>query len=282
MKRVFLALLLVLLANPALAAATLYSSSSTGSVGVGTNAPTAGAALDLSYNTNSMLLPVGTTGEEPTGVNGMIRFNSDTPGVEVYYSSAWRTLGATTTTSGVASVQTFTSSGTWTMPSGIGSNSVTHIQCWGGGGAGASGGGNAGGGGGGYRDVWVETSTLASSVSVTVGAGGTSGGSGANSTFGSALTAVGGGGPGTTNNPGAGGDNFAGLYFGGANGQGGTTAAQSSIYGGGGGAKFSGTSGTSVFGGNGGGSTVSGSQPGGGGGDAASGGAGECIATTWY
>jgi hypothetical protein len=61
-----------------------------GNVGIGTTAPTAGSALDLSYNTNSMILPVGTTGQEPASpVNGMIRYNSTTGAIEGYINGAW-------------------------------------------------------------------------------------------------------------------------------------------------------------------------------------------------
>ncbi|WP_441234492.1 hypothetical protein [Bradyrhizobium sp. 930_D9_N1_4] len=70
-----------------------------GAVGIGTNAPTAGAALDLSYNSNSMLLPTGTSGQRPTGVVGMMRYNSAIPGVETYYNGSWNTLGTGSITS---------------------------------------------------------------------------------------------------------------------------------------------------------------------------------------
>jgi hypothetical protein len=70
-----------------------------GSVGIGTSAPTSGAALDLSYNSNSMLLPTGTSGQRPTGVAGMMRYNSAIPGVEAFYSGSWNTLGIGTITS---------------------------------------------------------------------------------------------------------------------------------------------------------------------------------------
>jgi len=85
-----------------------------GPVGIGTNAPTVGAALDLSYNSNSMLLPVGTTGQRPTGVNGMVRYNSAIPGVETYYSGSWNTLGSgsgTVTPSSAGQVAYYQSTG---------------------------------------------------------------------------------------------------------------------------------------------------------------------------
>ena len=46
-----------------------------------------------------MLLPVGTTGQRPAGVAGMIRYNGTTPGVEAFYSGAWNPLNSGTVTS---------------------------------------------------------------------------------------------------------------------------------------------------------------------------------------
>lgn len=98
-------------------------------------------------------------------------------------------------------VQTFNSSGTWTKPSGYNANSRVLIQCWGGGG----GGGGAstytgGGGGGGYNYAWVTLSSMASTVTATVGAGGfggyngnARGGPGGTTSLGSFVSAYGGG-----------------------------------------------------------------------------------------
>ena len=46
-----------------------------------------------------MMLPTGTSGQRPTGVAGMVRYNSAIPGVESYYSGSWNTLGTGTVTS---------------------------------------------------------------------------------------------------------------------------------------------------------------------------------------
>lgn len=103
------------------------------------------------------------------------------------------------TVSSAATVQTFTSSGTWTKPS---TGTVARIYLWGGGG---SGGRTTvgGGGGGGGACIFGEylLSSLPSTVTVTIGSGGsvaagttnTNGAAGQNSTFGSLLTAYGGG-----------------------------------------------------------------------------------------
>ncbi|HEX2859531.1 MAG TPA: hypothetical protein VHP58_04995 [Alphaproteobacteria bacterium] len=100
-----------------------------------------------------------------------------------------------------ANRQSFTGSGTWTKPSGYSTSAMAYIQCWGGG---ASGGRGttmsfaSGGGGGGYSERWVLLSSLGSTETVTIGAGGAAktsqgaGNAGGNTTFGSWLTAYGG------------------------------------------------------------------------------------------
>lgn len=93
--------------------------------------------------------------------------------------------------------QVFTSSGTFTVPTGVSAVKVTVI---GGGGGGA--GGNqvacGGGGGGGVAVRWVTGLTPGATVAVTVGAAGTAGtgngGTGGTSSFGSYASATGGAG----------------------------------------------------------------------------------------
>jgi len=64
-----------------------------GGIGIGTSSLTVGTALDLGSNTNSLLLPAGTTGQRPSPTAGMLRYNSTVPQVEAYYSGAWNALG---------------------------------------------------------------------------------------------------------------------------------------------------------------------------------------------
>jgi len=96
--------------------------------------------------------------------------------------------------------QTFNSSGTWTKPTGDYRFAI--VRCWGGGGSGSkhsNTNGGAGGGGGLFEETMVPFADLASSETVTVGAGGaaqttanTRGNDGGTSSFGSHLEALGG------------------------------------------------------------------------------------------
>lgn len=92
-------------------------------------------------------------------------------------ASAWATLDF-----GLASVQTFTESGTWTRPSGI-TKVIVEVIGGGGGGGGSDntgsgqGGFAGGGGGGGFAKKLVDVSSIASST-ITIGAKGTGGAAG--------------------------------------------------------------------------------------------------------
>ena len=186
---------------------------------------------------------------------------------------------------------------TWTKDTGL---KRIHVQAWGGGGGGSNNATDGGGGGGGFSEKWFEASELGATETVTIGAGGaTGGGDGGNTTFGSLLTAYGGeggsvsaggnaGGPLQAGATGSGVMNAAGGagagedgIFGGAGGFNGTNAGRS-YWGGGGGAEGAGTAGVSIHGGAGGADGIAGSVPGGGGGRAAVGGAGQVIVTEYY
>ena len=85
---------------------------------------------------------------------------------------AWATV---TDTSGLTSVQTFTSSGTWTRPTGI-TKVIVEVQGAGGGGCrGVS--YNQGGAGGGYAKKLLDVSSISTST-ITVGSGGAGAASG--------------------------------------------------------------------------------------------------------
>ena len=63
---------------------------SAGNVGIGTTLPV--VKLDISA-TDAVRIPVGTTGQRPTGVNGYLRFNSTTSEFEGYNGTAWAAVG---------------------------------------------------------------------------------------------------------------------------------------------------------------------------------------------
>jgi hypothetical protein len=52
------------------------------------NSAAAIAQSKIDYG-NAIIIPVGTTAQRPTGVTGMIRFNSTTTRFEGYNGSAW-------------------------------------------------------------------------------------------------------------------------------------------------------------------------------------------------
>lgn len=235
----------------------------------GTAGTTQGGTGLASYSTGDMLYAsgsntlanrsIGSTGQVLTVSGGLPTWASPSSG---------------------SNLQAFTTPGssTWNKPA---TGNMTQVQCWGGGGGGGGGGTPGGAGGGSYVENTFRTSTLPSSVTVTVGAGGTGGAfsngvSGGNSTFGAFLTAygggagsgnrAGGGGAGTgakgTNGTGltggAGGDDFVGSATGPYAGGLGTSSTSgntgTSIFGGGGGSSHSGAvGGNSAYGGGGGG-----------------------------
>ena len=130
--------------------------------------------------TGGLTVPSGTTGEQPTGVVGMIRFNSTVNRLEVYNGTAWQSIGGvsatqsassgTTANSGGYKIHTFTASGSLTVLSG---GEVDYLVVAGGGGGGK----NAGSGGGAGGMLTGQVTLAAGAYNITVGTGGAGGSS---------------------------------------------------------------------------------------------------------
>jgi hypothetical protein len=121
--------------------------------------------------TGALKIPSGTTAQQPTGVSGMIRYNTTTNKLQVYTGTSWQSLGnmiasgGNVTTSGGYKTHTFTTSGTFEVTSG---GDIEYLIVAGGG-AGATTDGGGGGGGG------VVTGTMniqPGSYTITRGGGG--------------------------------------------------------------------------------------------------------------
>ena len=120
-----------------------------------------------------------------TGTLGTARLGSGTADSSVFLrgDQSWAAAGG-----GLNSVQTFTSSGTWTRPSGI-TKVIMEVQGAGGGGSGNDGTGYkcTGGGGGGYARKFLDVSSISTST-ITVGSGGSAGSGASNGGAGGASS----------------------------------------------------------------------------------------------
>ncbi|MGB4080507.1 MAG: hypothetical protein WBK38_04970 [Bacteroidia bacterium] len=71
-------------------AVTSGTTSSTAGIGLGTTSPNANAILDITSTTQGVLLPRHTA--DPTGVAGMVYYNTTDHAVKVYNGTAWIAL----------------------------------------------------------------------------------------------------------------------------------------------------------------------------------------------
>jgi len=185
--------------NVAVDTDTLFVDTVNDRVGVGTVSPD--AELHVA-GTGAIVVPSGTTAQQPTGVTGMIRFNTVVGKLEFYNGAVWSMIGGINATSDGAvtnvngyTIHTFTSSGTFTVNSG---GEVEYLIVAGGG-AGASTDGGGGGAGGvltGTLNVNTGPYTIArGSGGAYVNANDRAGNNGTNTTA-LGFTAIGGGGGG--------------------------------------------------------------------------------------
>jgi hypothetical protein len=75
--------------------ANLFWDASNNRLGIGTNAPAVSVSISA---TDAILLPVGTTGQRPTGATGYLRFNTTTAAFEGYNGTSWTSVGGANVT----------------------------------------------------------------------------------------------------------------------------------------------------------------------------------------
>jgi hypothetical protein len=170
-----------------------------GNVGIGTTSP----ATKLHVGgTGAIIIPSGTTAQQPTGQVGMLRYNTTLDRLQVHNGTTWITIdgvtatGGTVTNAGGYTIHTFTTSDDFVVTSG---GTVEYLIVAGGGGAP----GRDVGGGGGAGGMLTGTYALPNGTyAITVGPGGigkydstadVSGMKGVDSSIGSLFTATGGG-----------------------------------------------------------------------------------------
>ena len=154
-------------------------------------------------------------------------------------------------TGGTATTTIFTSSETWTKPSGL-KFIIVEVQAGGGGGGKTDGSAlqASGGGGGGYSRKQIKAASLSATTTVTVGAGGALENNGGNSSFGTFATSTGGtkGVSATDNSNGGAGGGASNGDLNIPGGMGGVCSAGSSGFKGSGGDSFLGNGGAGTYG----------------------------------
>jgi hypothetical protein len=153
-----------------------------GRLGVGTSEPRAvldvqgSAAIDGIVGTSptgGIIIPSGTTAQQPTGQVGMVRFNTSSSTLEMYNGANWTSIGGVSATGGTVTnvsgytIHTFTTSGTFQVYS----SGDLELLIVGGGGSGG-GGRHTGGGGAGAVIHAINEVLSPGTYTITVGDGG--------------------------------------------------------------------------------------------------------------
>jgi hypothetical protein len=153
-----------------------------GRLGIGTSEPRAvldvqgSAAIDGIVGTSptgGIIIPSGTTAQQPTGQIGMVRFNTSSSTLEMYNGANWISIGGVSATGGTVTnvsgytIHTFTTSGTFQVYS----SGDLELLIVGGGGSGG-GGRHAGGGGAGAVIHAINEVLSPGTYTITVGDGG--------------------------------------------------------------------------------------------------------------
>jgi hypothetical protein len=153
-----------------------------GRLGIGTEEPR--AVLDVQGSavidgivgtspTGGMIIPSGTTAQQPTGQVGMMRFNTSSSTLEMYNGANWTSIGGVSATGGTVTnvsgytIHTFTTSGTFQVYS----SGDLELLIVGGGGSGG-GGRHTGGGGAGAVIHAINEVLSPGTYTITVGDGG--------------------------------------------------------------------------------------------------------------
>lgn len=152
----------------------------------------AGGAGARSFLGLATIASSGSASDLSTGTVGTARLGSGTASSSTYLRGD-QTWSAVTILPGTQG-QVFTSTGTFTVPSGITAVKVTVIGAGGGGGASSTASsGGSGGGGGGTSISYLTGLTPGDTITATVGTGGAGGSAGGTSSFGAYCSATGGG-----------------------------------------------------------------------------------------
>ena len=153
-----------------------------GRLGIGTSEPRAvldvqgSAAIDGIVGTSptgGIIIPSGTTAQQPTGQIGMVRFNTSSSTLEMYNGANWISIGGVSATGGTVTnvsgytIHTFTTSGTFQVYS----SGDLELLIVGGGGSGG-GGRHTGGGGAGAVIHAINEVLSPGTYTITVGDGG--------------------------------------------------------------------------------------------------------------